>query len=1128
MSDEEKTKEQLIEELRELRHQMFEKGSTSGNIKDDLIENIPISVALYKMDGTIYYVNDEFERGIGRKREELIGKTPLQAGFVTKEEHDKIEKDVFPDLIKKGFFYGYESTAIRKNGESFPILMNWKLIKDNEGRPKNIIVTATDIIKQKMSEEKVINQSKELQAYSRIFKKLLQTFDLEDRLNLILNEAVNLTGVEYGVIFLTRGNNIILSAWKGISEEIRARMLSFPRDNFPDWLIKYKIIHEKLSEHGKIPDFAKHEGIQSKASIPLYIKNNGNKELIGAIMLASQRYNALGESEIRMFESMSDQLALAIDHNRHYREAKERLSRLEVLREIDRLIINHLDISYILDVVLTNIPKELGAGAVAISLIDNNKNTRVFSMRLPNGTFIHKEAFSIADSLMHWYIDKKEPIIIYNLSDDPRIQMHKRYIYSHKLVSYLGVPMVAQEKTIGILHLITTEPKVFLDEDITFFRTLAGQAAIALKSAELLKNTIESEKRYRSIFENAAEGIYQANLKGKILLSNSQMAYMLGYKSSDEFLSKIDNINKLYANPSDRAEFIRILKDKKTVENFETQMHRRDGGIIWISKTAHLIQKEDGETLYYEVICTDITARKKAELALKESEEKYRTLVEQSNEGICIIQNGRFEYLNPSLAKMWGGTVEDFRGRSFKDFLQSEEASKIFEYYKRRMAGEHIPQYELMAKRKDGSDLFVDIKGSLINYKGKPAELVMIRDITDKKKAEKEQEKLRRQFIQAQKMEAIGRLTGSIAHDFNNMLTAILGYSDLLLLKLESGNPIKEYIEEIKKAGIRATELTGRLLAFSRKQVLQKRIVNVNEIINNVESMLRRLIGENIKLINLLEPDLNAVKADGGQIEQVIMNLIVNAKDAMPKGGTIKIKTENVSISDEYCNVHTYANPGQFVCISVEDTGTGMDEETKAHIFEPFFTTKESGRGTGLGLAASFGIIKQHEGWIDVYSKPNKGSIFKIYIPAYPVKVEGTTFKEEKDIQLMELKGKGEHILFVEDDEDVLSFSTTLLKENGYIVYGSKNSAEALRIFKEKKGKFDLVFCDITLPDGNGIELTDKFLKLNPKLSIILSSGYLDNESKLDYIRDKGLKFLKKPFTATELLRTVKKSIADG
>ncbi|MGQ9627817.1 MAG: ATP-binding protein, partial [Anaerolineae bacterium] len=387
------------------------------------------------------------------------------------------------------------------------------------------------------------------------------------------------------------------------------------------------------------------------------------------------------------------------------------------------------------------------------------------------------------------------------------------------------------------------------------------------------------------------------------------------------------------------------------------------------------------------------------------------------------------------------------------------------------------------------------------------------RDIT-------KQVRLEEQLRQSQKMEAIGRLAGGVAHDFNNLLTTILGYSDFLLYRLGPEDPLRGDIETIRKAGERAASLTRQLLAFSRRQMLQPRVLDLNLVVAEVEKMLRRLIGEDIELVSILEPSLKRVKADLGQIEQVIMNLAVNARDAMPEGGTLAIKTENVTVDEEYCKFVPEARPGEFVRLSIEDTGVGMDKEIRQHLFEPFFTTKEG--GTGLGLAVVYGIVKQHEGWINVYTEPGQGSTFKVYLPAFSLEPEG---EPEKRVSLEEFRGRGEKILVVEDDEGVREFATRVLRENGYVVFEAATAEEALDVFEGEKEDFHLVFSDVVLPDKPGLQLIDELLTRKPELRVLLSSGYADRKSQWRIIRERGFRFLQKPYASADLLRVIREII---
>jgi signal transduction histidine kinase/CheY-like chemotaxis protein len=395
-------------------------------------------------------------------------------------------------------------------------------------------------------------------------------------------------------------------------------------------------------------------------------------------------------------------------------------------------------------------------------------------------------------------------------------------------------------------------------------------------------------------------------------------------------------------------------------------------------------------------------------------------------------------------------------------------------------------------------------------------------EINERKRTEKEKEKLQEQLLQAQKMKAIGTLAGGVAHDFNNLLTAIKGYAEMGLSKSKRDDPIHNYLERIHYAGEKAANLTRQLLLFSRKQPMLVAACNVNVTIENFLEMLSRLIGENITIKTELNPSLWTVQADEGNIEQVIMNLAVNARDAMPEGGTLTIKTENVSLDAKYPKLSPDTYPGHFACISFSDTGIGMAEALIDRIFEPFFTTKGPGEGTGLGLSVVYGIIKEHKGWIDVYSEPNQGSVFKIYLPAvYEELPEGL----EEDQFVRTSSGNGERIFLVEDEEAVREFAINVLRENGYTVIVATSAEEALQIFDRENGEFNLIFSDIVLPAQNGLQLVDQLLSRRPDLRILLCSGYPDDKSKWSAIQQRGFRFLQKPYSIHELLKAVSETM---
>jgi two-component system, cell cycle sensor histidine kinase and response regulator CckA len=417
--------------------------------------------------------------------------------------------------------------------------------------------------------------------------------------------------------------------------------------------------------------------------------------------------------------------------------------------------------------------------------------------------------------------------------------------------------------------------------------------------------------------------------------------------------------------------------------------------------------------------------------------------------------------------------------------------------------GREVPIDNNAAPIKDEKD---EVKGVVLVF----------REITDRKKLEK-------QLRQAQKMEAVGTLAGGIAHDFNNLLTAIRGSVDISMLTIKQEDPIFQDLREIQVAAERASDLIRQLLMFSRNQPMEFHYISLNKILENLLKLLHRLIGEDIGISTSLHPHLWTISADRVTIEQIIMNLAINARDAMPNGGKLSIRTENVKIDEGYCQAVPEARTGEFVRFSITDTGTGMSAETAQRIFEPFFSTKGPGKGTGLGLSVVYGIVQQHSGWINVYSEPGHGTTFKIYFPAQKEKVE-TQLKPK--VPVTDLHGKNERILLVEDEKNVREFVSKALIQCGYTLCIAENSKQAEEIFIRENGKFDMIFSDVVLPDKNGIELVETLQKMKKGIRILLSSGYTDHKSQWPLIQEKGYRFLQKPYTLTELLTVLREVLA--
>jgi PAS domain S-box-containing protein len=505
--------------------------------------------------------------------------------------------------------------------------------------------------------------------------------------------------------------------------------------------------------------------------------------------------------------------------------------------------------------------------------------------------------------------------------------------------------------------------------------------------------------------------------------------------------------------------------------------------------------------------------RIRIEEALKKSENNYRRFFEEDLTGDFIATpNGKIQFCNPAFARIFGfDSLQELLNSSLDIFKTNNRSSlDLF-----KILGDHkiIEGREFSLTRKDGDAVHVignirgvfDDKNQLVEARG------YLFDITEHKKVEE-------QLRGAQKMEVIGRLAGGVAHDFNNILTVINGHCDLLIKEPFDSDSVSKNIRAIKKAGERAASLTGQLLAFSRKQIVQPKVLNLNTVILNVEAMLRRLITEDIEFVTLLDPKLGNVKIDPVQIEQVILNLAVNAKDAMLTGGKLTIKTKNMILDEKFSRKHVPLKPGSYVMLSVTDNGIGMDKETQSHIFEPFYTTKQKGKGTGLGLSTIYGIVKQCDGYVWVSSELNKGTTFQIYFPRFAEKV---TEDEIRQIPYETYKG-GETILVVEDDDAVRELTESFLRHYGYKVLTANGGEEALKICKAYEELIHMAVIDVVMPGINGKQLSYMIYELFPDIRVLFISGYADESIVQHGILDSGVEFLHKPFSVESLGQKVR------
>jgi PAS domain S-box-containing protein len=650
---------------------------------------------------------------------------------------------------------------------------------------------------------------------------------------------------------------------------------------------------------------------------------------------------------------------------------------------------------------------------------------------------------------------------------------------------------------------ILAVPDELVKDSLNLFRMY--DSSVARK----LHEKVRELELYRQIFDHSTEAVAIVDTAGCVLRQNPAHGRLLGY--TDEELS--GRSPTVYLESKTGAAIMDGLS-RNVIAEGEGVAISGGGGRIAVEYTVFPIRSETGEVSAHVWILRDITKRKEVE----KQRQLFQTLVDCSNDCIFIIdpETGRFIDVNERACERIGYGHAEFLQKQVGAVDPSMDTMEKWQTHVARMKTEETAVFESVHRRADSTEYPVEVSVVYAKTDNGNYLMAVARDIT-------ERQELTAQLLQSQKMEAVGKLAGGVAHDFNNLLSVILGYIEIAQKRFSPSDPVAYELQQVEIAGKRAADLVRQLLLFGRKQQQLFTPIDLPHAIDELLKMLHRVIGEDVRLVLDFADDCWRIEGAAGNIDQVVMNLAVNARDAMPEGGVLTMKTENVVIDEHYCQHHPEARPGRFVCLAVSDSGIGMSEDLLTNIFEPFYTTKEVGKGTGLGLSVVYGLVKSHKGWLTVSSKPGQGATFRLYFPA----VSSVASAKAEDVpDPGVLLGHGEKILVVEDDDMILQLELSALGRNGYVVTGAVSAEEGLKRFAEQGGGFDLVLSDVVLTGMNGVAFVEKLRKAQPDLRVLLCSGYADQKNHWSRIQEQGYLFLEKPFTIVKFYEAVRNALA--
>jgi PAS domain S-box-containing protein len=977
-------------------------------------------------------------------------------------------------LEERGVLHAFEFEAYRKGGEKIWLCLNQRVIRDDQGGELRREGTLEDITERKRADTERL-------AMFEIIQGISASADLDELLKLVHQTIQKIVYAE----------NCFVALYDELSDTLQMQFFVDKHDKSPPpqkldkscashvfrtgtaCLINKKLFAE-LAAAGEVELIG--EPSPSWLGVPL----NTPARTVGVLVV--QHYEderAYSERDVVFLSSVAGQIAVAIERKR----AVEALTSSEA--EMRALFAAMTDVIFVLD-----------------------SSGRYLKIAPTDPSFLYEASAQLIGKTLDEVFPKAEcDLFLKHIRRALAEGRAHRVEYSLKVD---GVPVWFD----GNVSPMSENSVLWIARDITKRK----------RAEEVLRETVRSKEEalahLDTLLSSAPIGfafytpdlVYQRVNKSLAAINGLSIEEHLG-KTLHQVLPEMSLIlEPLLRQVMDTGEPILDLEVPGEPQPNDTKQHH------WLV-SFYPVRMQAGELLGAGVLVSDITERKRAEVALRDSEERYRLLFESNPQPMWVydLETLAFLAVNKAAVRHYGYSREQFLGMTIGDIRPPEDLPALHDAVANSADGLDVAGVWKHLK-KDGSIIDVEINSHSVVFAGRRAELILANDVTERNRLEAALLSSEEQLRQSQKLEAIGQLAGGVAHDFNNLLTAINGYSALALRRVGDDHPVSAYLEEIKKAGDRAANLTRQLLAFGRKQLLQPLAINLNDIVGDMIKLLKRLIGEDVVLVTKPGVDLKQIKADPGQLEQVLVNLVVNARDAMPRGGTVTIETANTTLDGAYASRHMGVTPGEYVMLAISDTGTGMDQDTRLRVFEPFFTTKEKGKGTGLGLSTVYGIVRQSGGNIWVYSELGKGTTFKVYLPQVDDEIAARS-----DLKENTARHHGtETVLLVEDEDMVRKLTTELLEESGYVVLEANGGEQAAELFQAHKGRIDLLITDVVMPKISGKEVAERLKQIHPETKVLFMSGYTDEAIVHHGIVDSHIAFIQKPFSENALTRKVR------